>query len=75
MISVTRLDGTAIVLNVDLVQWIEETPDTVISLTSGERLLVRESAEEVVRLAVEFRRAVAAGPKARQGLAADGAGC
>lgn len=61
MIPLTRLDGTAIVLNVDVVQWIEETPDTVVVLTTGERLLVKERASEVVRRTVDFKRMVAVG--------------
>jgi flagellar protein FlbD len=65
MIAVTRLDGTPIVVNVDVVQWIEETPDTVVALINGERLLVREAAGEIVRRAVAFKRAVAAGPSVR----------
>jgi flagellar protein FlbD len=66
MIALTRLDGTPIVVNVDLVQWVEETPDTVVALTNGERLLVREPAGELVRRAVEFKRAVATGPSVRR---------
>jgi len=65
MIRVTRLDGAPILLNCDLVQWVEETPDTVVVLTTGERVLVRESADEVARRALDFKRAVAAGPVAR----------
>lgn len=66
MIAVTRLDGTPIVVNADLLQWVEETPDTVLTLTSGERLLVRESAEEIVRRTLEYKRAIAAGPALRR---------
>lgn len=58
MIPVTRLDGSSIVVNVDLVQWVERTPDTVLSLVSGEKLVVRESPEQLVASALEFRRAV-----------------
>lgn len=62
MIPVTRLDGTSIILNVDLVQWIEQTPDTVIVLTNGERLLVQDGADTLVRRALAFKRAVVCGP-------------
>ncbi len=62
MIHVTRLDGTAIVLNIDVVQWIEQTPDTLIALTTGERLLVRERPEEVVKRAIDYKRALALQP-------------
>ena len=63
MIRVTRLDGSSIVVNVDLVQWIEQTPDTVLSLVSGEKLLVRESPERLVAGAIAFKRAVHQGPR------------
>lgn len=58
MIRVTRLDGSSIVVNVDLVQWVERTPDTVLSLVSGEKLLVRETPEQFVASVLEYRRAV-----------------
>jgi flagellar protein FlbD len=56
MIRVTRLNSSPLILNSDLVEHIETTPDTVITLTTGQSLRVRESAEEVVRRIVEFRR-------------------
>ena len=61
MIHLTRLNQTPLVLNADLIETIEVTPDTVISLTTGEKLVVREPAEEVVRRVVEFRRAIQSG--------------
>lgn len=62
MIAVTRLDGSPIVVNVDLVERIEQTPDTMIVMVGGERLRVRESPEELIRRAMAFKRAVIAGP-------------
>jgi flagellar protein FlbD len=62
MIAVTRLDGAAMLLNADVVEWIEQTPDTLIGLLNGERVLVRESPDELVRRIVEFKRSVMAGP-------------
>lgn len=58
MIRVTRLDGSSVVVNVDLVQWVERTPDTVLSLVSGEKLLVRESPEQFVASVIEYQRAI-----------------
>lgn len=58
MIRVTRLDGTPMLVNVDQVTWVEFTPDTVISLTNGEKLLVRDSAEEIVHRVHDFKRAL-----------------
>jgi flagellar protein FlbD len=65
MIAVTRLDGTPMILNADLIEWIERTPDTVIGLVSGERTLVRESPQQIVERVIEFKRAIAAGPTVR----------
>lgn len=65
MIPVTRLDHTPMFLNSDLIEWIERTPDTVVGLVSGERLLVRESPEQIVERVIEFKRAIAAGPTLR----------
>jgi flagellar protein FlbD len=58
MINVTRLDSSPLILNSDLIEYIEITPDTVITLTTGQSLRVRESAEEVVRRIVSFRRSI-----------------
>ena len=58
MIHLTRLDHISLVLNSDLIELIEVTPDTVISLTTGQKLVVLEPAEEVVRRVLEFRRAI-----------------
>jgi flagellar protein FlbD len=58
MIRLTRLNRLPLVLNSDLIEHIEVTPDTVITLTTGQILRVRESADEVVRRIVEFRRSI-----------------
>ena len=61
MIHLTRLNHLPLVLNADLIETIEVTPDTVIALTTGQKLVVLESPEEVVRRVVEFRRAIYSG--------------
>jgi flagellar protein FlbD len=58
MIKVTRLNGKEIVVNSELIRYIEQTPDTMITLISGDKLLVKESMEDVVRRAVEYARSV-----------------
>jgi flagellar protein FlbD len=58
MIPLTRLNRAPMVLNSDLIEHIDVTPDTVITLTTGQILRVRESADEVVERIVEFRRRV-----------------
>ena len=56
MITVTRLKGQLVALNPDLIESVEENPDTTVRLISGEKLLVRESLVEVVQLVAEYRR-------------------
>ena len=56
MIRLTRLNHVPLVLNSDLIEHIDVTPDTVITLTTGQILRVLESAEDVVARIVEFRR-------------------
>jgi flagellar protein FlbD len=58
MIRLTRLNHVPIVLNSDLIEHIDVTPDTVVTLTTGQILRVRETAEEVVERVVEFRRRI-----------------
>ena len=58
MITVTRLNHSQIVLNSDLIEQIEPTPDTVISLTTGQSIMVLEPTEEIVRRIIEFRRTI-----------------
>ena len=65
MIRLTRINQAPVVLNSDLIEHLETTPDTVIALTNGQKLMVRESAEEVIQKVIEFRRAIANGVTAR----------
>ena len=58
MIRLTRLNRVPLVLNSDLIEHIDVTPDTVITLTTGQIWRVRESAGEVVRRIVDFRRLI-----------------
>lgn len=56
MIKVTRLDRSELVVNAELIETVEATPDTVITLTSGKKLVVSEDVEEIVRRVLEYRR-------------------
>lgn len=58
MIAVTRLNGTALALNPSLIERIERTPDTVLSLTTGTKYVVAESSDEVVERIVAFQASV-----------------
>lgn len=60
MIHLTRLSQVPMVLNSDLIEHVEMTPDTVIFLTNGEKYIVRETPEQVIQLTIEFRRAILA---------------
>lgn len=58
MIALTRLNNKRFVLNTELIRTIEENPDTTIGLTSGDHVLVRETMDEVIELAIEYHRRV-----------------
>lgn len=62
MIKLTRLDGREVVINSDLVVTVEATPDTVVTLTTGDRIMVKENVEDVIERAVAFRHRVLQGP-------------
>jgi flagellar protein FlbD len=58
MISLTRLNHTPVVINPDLIVLMEETPDTIITLSNGEKITVQEKVADVIRRVIEFRRRV-----------------
>ncbi len=58
MIRLTRLGGQSLYLNSELIEFIEATPDTIIVMTSGKRVIVIEQPAEVVKRMVEFRRRI-----------------
>jgi len=60
MIRLTRINETAFYVNGELIAFIDTTPDTVLTLTTGEKVRVRERAEEVVELVIEYKRKVSA---------------
>jgi len=58
MIRLTRLNGRPFVLNAEQIKTVERTPDTLVTLLTGDQFVVRESLEEVVRRAIEYGRAL-----------------
>jgi flagellar protein FlbD len=56
MIKLTRLDGELFILNAELIKYVEQRPDTFITLTTGERIVVTESPEDVMRLTIDYQR-------------------
>jgi flagellar protein FlbD len=61
MIPLTRLNKQSLIVNSDLIKFVEQSPDTVITLLNGEKILVRESPADVRRRIIEFRRALLQG--------------
>ncbi|HTX02949.1 MAG TPA: flagellar FlbD family protein [Candidatus Acidoferrales bacterium] len=58
MIALRRLNNQPIIINCDLIEFIESTPDTVITLTSGNKLIVRDSLEEIRKKVIDFKREI-----------------
>jgi flagellar protein FlbD len=56
MIELTRLNGHPIVINAELIKFVEQNPDTVITLTTGDKMVVREPASEVTHRVLAYRR-------------------
>jgi flagellar protein FlbD len=63
VIALTRLNGHPVMVNCDLIEALEETPDTVVTLTSGNKLIVRDSMAEVQRKIIEFKRKIYGPPE------------
>lgn len=57
MIKLTTLDNRPVVINAELIERVEEVPETVITLTSGKKLLVKDLVDEVVARVIQYRRA------------------
>ena len=62
MIRLTRLNGKEFVLNCDLIKMLEETPDTVVTMINGERLVVSETADVVIERVIQYGKLLRAFP-------------
>ena len=60
MIEVTKLNGSTVLVNSDLIESVAETPATVISLVTGKKIIVKESRQEVKNLVVLYKKEIAA---------------
>ena len=58
MIRLTRINQVPLVLNADLIEHMEATPDTIITMTNGQKFVVLESSDDVIRKVVAFRREI-----------------
>jgi len=56
MIRVTRINDAELVINADLIEFVEAIPETMITLTTGKKIMVREAVEEIVRRVADFKR-------------------
>lgn len=63
MIEVTRFNGRKLVINAELVKFVESTPDTLITLTTNDRILVKDKVEEVVEKIIQYQRLIRNGIK------------
>ena len=58
MVELTKLNDVKFLLNADLIEVVEETPDTVITLVSGKKIIVKESRQEVKNLVISYRKSI-----------------
>ena len=58
MIEVTKINGIKVLVNPDLIELVEETPDTVLTLTTGKKIIVKESRQEVKNLVLSYKKAI-----------------
>ena len=66
MIQLTRLGGQRFLLNADLIELVESTPDSIVTMTTGKKYVVLESLEEVRKRAIHYRQQCFAGPFNRE---------
>jgi flagellar protein FlbD len=58
MIILTKINKAPITVNADLIQYIEETPDTIITMTNNDKVVVQDSMEDIIRKVVHYRRLI-----------------
>lgn len=56
MIKLTKLHGEPFILNAELIKYVERCPDTILTLTTGDHIVVRETPDEVMQLALEYHQ-------------------
>lgn len=69
MIKLTRLDGEPFLLNAELIKYVEQRPDTFITLTGGDRIVVGETPDEVLRRTLDYHRSKRLVPESFEALA------
>lgn len=61
MIRLTRYDGSRFVMSCEVIQYIEQTPDTIITLITGDKIMVKESVDKIIELTIDYRQKIFAG--------------
>lgn len=74
MIQLTKLNNQPLAVNADLILFVEQARDTVLTLVTGDKIVVRESAEQVIRRIVEFRRTILGGIAGGEGATGPNSG-
>jgi flagellar protein FlbD len=62
MLKLTRLNNHTVAINPDHISWADTTPDTTLALIGGEKIIVRETLDDLIRLVIEFRQAIRSNP-------------
>jgi len=58
MIKVKKINGRDLIINAELIEFIEKTPDTIISMTTGKKIIVKDTSEELIKKVIEYRREI-----------------
>ncbi|MDO5157005.1 MAG: flagellar FlbD family protein [Eubacteriales bacterium] len=58
MIELTKLNDIKFTVNAEVIEFVEETPDTVVSLTTGKKIIVKESRQEVTNLVISYKKTI-----------------
>ena len=58
MIELTKLNEVKFTLNADVIEYVEETPDTVVTLTTGQKIIVKETRQELTNLVILYRKSI-----------------
>ena len=56
MVKITRLNGSILVVNADMIEFLEATPDTIVTLTTGRKVVAKESIDELIDKVVEYKK-------------------
>ncbi len=62
MIKLTRFNDSIITVNSDLIEFVEATPDTIVTLTTGQKIIIKETVDEVIDKVTEYKRRILHGP-------------